>query len=176
VRGAHGADRPVEPDGEAAPTEVAAVIARLGLRPHQEGGSFRELYRSADLVVRDGRARSALTTIYFLLAAGEHGRWHVVGLDEVWYFLAGEPLELLTYDPASGAAEALVLGPLANGGTPVAIVPRDRWQAARSLGSYSLVGCTVAPGFDFADFRFVADLPDNQAPFDGVLAAYRSLL
>jgi predicted cupin superfamily sugar epimerase len=155
---------------------VETLVARLALEPHPEGGWFRELYRSADLVGRDGGLRAALTTIYFLLAAGQHGRWHVVGLDEVWHFLAGAPLELLTYDPASGTADSMTLGPLAGGGNPVAVVRRDHWQAARSTGAWSLVGCTVAPGFEFSEFRFVADVAAHAAPFDDVLAPYRELL
>jgi predicted cupin superfamily sugar epimerase len=156
--------------------DLAALIAHLELLPHPEGGHYRELYRSADRVTRDGRERAALTTIYFLLAAGQHGRWHVVGLDEVWHFVAGAPLQLLTYDPLGDTVESLELGPIAEGLSPVAIVPRDRWQAARSCGAYSLVGCTVAPGFEFADFRFVAEVPGHEAPLAGTLAPYRSLL
>lgn len=152
------------------------LVARLGLQPHPEGGYYRELYRSADEVHRDGASRAALTTIYFLLTAGQHSRWHVVRLDEVWHFLAGDPLELLTHDPASGATAAIQLAPLGAEREPVAIVRRDVWQAARTLGAYSLVGCTVAPGFDFADFRFVADLAGHRAPFAGPLSAYTHLL
>lgn len=158
------------------PGRAAQLVTALGLLPHPEGGYYREVYRSGDVVSRGGRQRSALTSIYFLLAAGEHGRWHVVELDEVWHFYEGDPLELLTYDPATGTAAAVVLGPVGGEQRPAAVVGRGVWQAARSLGSHSLVGCTVAPGFAFEDFRFVTEVPGHQAVFAGPLAAYRALL
>jgi len=153
------------------------LVARLGLRPHPEGGWYSELHRSAQTVSRDGVARAALTSIYFLLAAGQHGRWHVVASDEAWHHLDGDPLELLTWDPVTGVAGRALLGPLRVAGcAPYALVPAHVWQAARPLGGHALVGCTVGPGFDFADFRFVADLPAHEQPFAGPLAPYRSLL
>jgi uncharacterized protein len=152
------------------------LIAGLGLRVHPEGGYYREIYRSRDRVQRDGAEHGALTSIYFLLAAGQHSRWHVVGLDEVWHFLAGDPLELITYEPGQPAAERVLLGPLAGPGEPFAAVPRDIWQAARPTGDYSLVGCTVAPGFEFTHFRFVADLAGHEAAFAGPLASYAPML
>jgi predicted cupin superfamily sugar epimerase len=155
---------------------AADLIDMLGLTPHPEGGWYRELYRSADEVARDGVARAALTSIYFLLAAGQLSRWHVVTLDEVWHFHEGDPLELLSYRPGDGAVDVLTLGPPALGGPrPQHVVARDVWQAARPTGAYALVGCTVAPGFDFADFRFVADLPEAEEAFAGALAPYADL-
>lgn len=125
-----------------------ALIETLGLLPHPEGGYYREVFRSAETVQpMDSRPeRAALTTIYFLLPAGAYSRWHVVRSDEVWHFYEGAPLELLCGD------ERLLLGPVAPGQAPVQIVPAGVWQAARSQGEYTLVGCTVAPGFDFSDF------------------------
>ena len=155
---------------------AADLVETLGLAPHPEGGWYREVYRSSDAVTRDGAARDALTTIYYLLAAGQLSRWHVVALDEVWHFHEGEPLELLTCDPRDGRVEVSRLGPVtADGARPLQVVPRGVWQAARPTGAYSLVGCTVAPGFDFADFQFLADLPEADAAFAGVLAPYESL-
>jgi uncharacterized protein len=124
------------------------LIELLGLSPHPEGGYFREVFRSTELVVpADHReARSALTTIYFLLPAGAYSRWHRVLSDEVWHFYEGAPLELLCDDAR------WILGPVGPNQSPVQIVPAGAWQAARSLGEYTLVGCTVSPGFDFADF------------------------
>ena len=152
------------------------LLTLLTLQTHPEGGWYREVYRSADAVTRAGAARTALTTIDYLLVAGQLSRWHVVALDEVWHFHEGDPLELLTCDPARGTVEPLLLGPAGAGGVrPQQVVPRDVWQAARPLGSYSLVGCTVAPGFDFADFRFLADLPAAEAIFAGPLAGHREL-
>ena len=95
---------------------AADLIETLGLQPHPEGGWFREVYRSTDVVTRDGAARDALTSIYYLLAAGQLSRWHVVTLDEVWHFHEGEPLELLTCDPREGRVEVLRLGPVASDG------------------------------------------------------------
>jgi predicted cupin superfamily sugar epimerase len=155
---------------------AAELVTLLSLQPHPEGGWYREVYRSSDAVFRDGSPRVAMTTIYYLLAAGERSRWHVVTLDEVWHFHEGEPLELLTCDPARGIVEPLLLGPAAAAGArPQQVVRRDVWQAARPLGAYALVGCTVGPGFDFADFRFLADLPGADAIFAGPLAARREL-
>jgi uncharacterized protein len=155
---------------------AADLIETLGLSPHPEGGWFREVYRSADVVTRDGAAREALSSIYYLLAAGQLSRWHVVALDEVWSFHEGEPLELLTCDPSDGRVEVLSLGPVSVAGArPQQVVPRGVWQAARPTGAYSLVGCQVGPGFDYADFQFLADLPEADAIFAGVLAEHESL-
>jgi predicted cupin superfamily sugar epimerase len=154
-----------------------ALVARLGLLPHPEGGFYRELHRSLQRVLRAGDERSALTSIYFLLAAGQHGRWHVVRSDEAWHHLAGDPLELLSYEPTTALLERHRLGAVdADGCSPFAVVPAQRWQAARPLGDFALAGCTVGPGFEFADFRFVADLPAHARAFDSALAAYRTLL
>jgi len=128
---------------------AAAIIARLDLKPHPEGGHFRETFRdSAD--GRDGRAAS--TAIYFLLARGERSHWHRIGAAEVWHYYAGSPLALsIAHD---GPAETVRLGAdLAAGERPQAVVPAHAWQAAESLGDWTLVGCTVAPGFDFSTFE-----------------------
>jgi len=155
---------------------AADLIETLGLQPHPEGGWFREVFRSTDVVTRDGVARDALSSIYYLLAAGQLSRWHVVTLDEVWSFHEGDPLELLTCDPREGNVEVLKLGPVStDGARPQHVVARGVWQAARPTGAYSLVGCQVGPGFDYADFLFLADLPEADAIFAGALAEYESL-
>ena len=142
------------------------LIATLDLRPHPEGGFYREIFRSSALVTpADGRGpRSALTTIYFLLTEDTHSRWHQVISDEVWHLYEGGPLELLEL---SASGEELVrhrLAPIGNGeDAPVRTVNAGRWQAARPLGDYALVGCTVGPGFDFADFRLLADDAEGAA-------------
>ncbi|MDF1506088.1 cupin domain-containing protein [Roseisolibacter sp. H3M3-2] len=141
---------------------AAALIATLDLRPHPEGGHYRELFRSdARVATDDGRgARAALTTIYFLLAAGAVSRWHRVASDEVWHLYEGGPLELLELDADARTLARHRLAPVADGdgaGAVVLTVPAGRWQAARPLGDYALVGCTVGPGFDFADFAMLAD-------------------
>jgi predicted cupin superfamily sugar epimerase len=143
---------------------VAELIEKLELLPHPEGGYYREVFRSAaDVTPKGARdSRSALTTIYFLLAAGQHSRWHQLRSDEVWHFYEGHPLEQLTADAELQRIEVRTLGaedPYAS----VYVVPATYWQAARTTGAYSLVGCTVGPGFDFADFRLLADVPEQAA-------------
>ena len=132
---------------------AAEVIHLLGLAPHPEGGHFRETFRnstSADASGNPGRAAS--TAIYFLLAAGEVSRWHRVDAAEVWHWYAGALL-VLTISDADGRRE-IRLGPnLAAGERPQAVVPAGAWQQAASLGAWTLVGATVAPGFQFAGFE-----------------------
>ncbi len=129
--------------------DAEAVIAILGLEPHPEGGYFKETFRD---IQPDG-SRAASTAIYFLLKAGQVSRWHRVDAVEVWHWHAGAPLELGLAAPKSGP-RTIRLGPdLADGARPQAVVPSGYWQQARSLGDWTLVGCTVAPGFSFAGFE-----------------------
>jgi uncharacterized protein len=129
---------------------AADVIGLLDLEPHPEGGHYRQTFRDARMV--DGRATS--TAIYFLLARGERSHWHKVDATEVWHYHAGAPLLLEIAASANGPVERLTLGPdLAAGERPQGVVPAQVWQAARSLGDWTLVGCTVAPGFEFAGFE-----------------------
>ena len=143
-----------------------SLIAQLELQPHPEGGWYREIHRSTQTISRsDGEARSALTTILFLLHAGEISSWHrVSAADETWHFAGGDPLELLTLPPAGGEVRRQWLGPVEDGLTPVAVVEADWWQAARSTGPWSLVSCCVGPGFEFADYSLLRDLPELQRP------------
>jgi len=127
---------------------AAQLIRDLGLQPHPEGGHYAEVHRSA-----------AVTSIYFLLAAGEASRWHRVRSEEIWHFYEGAPLELLQLTPAGTELERIALGPLEDRQEPVHCVPANYWQAARSRGAYTLVGCTVAPAFQFADFALLKDSP-----------------
>lgn len=138
---------------------VQTLIAQLGLKPHPEGGYYGELYRSERSVTpADGRgSRSALTTIYFLLPAGAVSRWHQVQSDEVWHFYEGAPLELWIASPLGDRVDRRQLGALHGRQRPVHAVPAGWWQAARSTGDYTLVGCTVGPGFDFRDFVLASD-------------------
>jgi predicted cupin superfamily sugar epimerase len=137
-----------------------ALIADLRLSPHPQGGYFRELHRSAGTVQpSDTRGpRAALTTIYFLLTAGSHSRWHRVSSDEVWHLYEGEPIELLVADPDFISLQRIVLQAASAHSGPTHTVPAGWWQAARPLGGYALAGCTVAPGFDFSDFSFLRGL------------------
>jgi uncharacterized protein len=128
---------------------AADIIARLELKPHPEGGHYRETFRDAR-VDAAGRARS--TAIYFLLARHERSHWHRIDAVEVWHYYAGHALILQIADDSG--RRSLRLGPdLAAGEVPQAIVPPHAWQAAESTGDWTLVGCTVAPGFDFATFE-----------------------
>ncbi len=151
------------------------LIASLALQPHPEGGWYRELHRSAMRVETPRGMRSALTTIYYLLEQHQVSRWHVVAADEIWHFYSGAPLELLAYDPAARKLTRQRLAP-PGAGAPVGIVDAGVWQAARSLGAYSLVGCSVGPGFEFDDFRLVAALAEHAAHFTGELARCSELL
>jgi uncharacterized protein len=136
---------------------AAELVERLRLQPHPEGGFYAEVHRSPVVVqARGGRpARAALTSIYFLLPAGAVSRWHRVASDEVWCHLEGAPIELLLLQ--GHEAHSHVLGPVAGPQRPQHTVPASVWQAARSLGDYSLAACMVAPGFDFADFELMPD-------------------
>lgn len=128
------------------------IIELLELKPHPEGGHFRETFRDA----REGE-RAASTAIYFLLAEGEVSRWHRVDAAEVWHWYGGAALEL-AIAPAGGNTTHVRLGPdLRSGERPQAVVPAGDWQSARSLGKWTLVGCTVAPGFEFSGFELAAD-------------------
>jgi hypothetical protein len=132
------------------------IIRLLGLEPHPEGGRFRQTFRDAREV--DGRAVS--TAIYFLLARGERSHWHRVDAVELWHYYAGAPLELEI--AAGGQIQRMRLGPdLSAGERPQAIVPAHTWQAAESTGDWTLTGCTVAPGFEYAGFELA---PSNWAP------------
>jgi hypothetical protein len=143
---------------------VRELVERLGLAPHPEGGFYREHFRSAGRVTpTDGRGeRAALTAIHFLLPGGAHSRWHEVRSDEQWTFLEGEPLELFVLDARARSVRRVVLGPLSESCVPTFVVPAGAWQAARATGLYTLVTCTVGPGFDFADFRLLADDPRDR--------------
>jgi|HubBroStandDraft_6_1064221.scaffolds.fasta_scaffold335069_2 predicted cupin superfamily sugar epimerase len=145
--------KPVTTFPENAPPVLTAadVIRLLDLKPHPEGGHFRETFRDKRLV-EDGRTAS--TAIYFLLARGERSHWHRVDAVEIWHWHAGAPLALETAPSGSGPIARLTLGPnLVAGERPQAVVPTQVWQAAQSLGDWTLVGCTVAPGFEFAGFE-----------------------
>lgn len=138
-------------------TEADRIIKHLALAPHPEGGHYRQTWAA------DGPGRPAGTCIYFLLRAGERSHWHRVDAAEIWHFYAGSPLILSLSPTDTGPRRDLTLGPdLAAGQQPQLIVPPDHWQMAASTGAYTLVGCTVSPGFTFAHFTLAApgfDIP-----------------
>jgi predicted cupin superfamily sugar epimerase len=128
---------------------AAEVIADLDLKPHPEGGHYRETFRDP---VCNSDGRSASTAIYFLLARGERSHWHRIDAAEIWHYYAGSALTLHIADDAG--QRVVHLGQdLSAGELPQAIVPANAWQAAETTGDWTLVGCTVAPGFDFAKFE-----------------------
>ena len=159
-------------------TRAEFLIRHLRLLPHPEGGYFRELFRSdQEVLPHDGRGgRSALTTIYYLLAAGQQSRLHRVGSDEVWHFYEGEPLELLWVDRAEERCNRTLLAPVGVESAPVHVVPAGCWQAARPLGDYALVGCSVGPGFDFADFEMISRDSAEAARLAARFPEFRGLL
>ena len=127
------------------------VINLLALKPHPEGGYFRESFRDHRTVAG---ARAASTAIYFLLARGERSHWHRVDAAEVWHYYTGAPLLLEIAEHVGAPVKRVTLGPdLAAGERPQAVVGAGSWQAATSLGDWTLVGCTVAPGFEFSGFE-----------------------
>jgi len=135
---------------------AADIIEALKLEPHPEGGWYIQTFQ--DQAGTDGRARS--TAIFYLLEEGNRSHWHRVDAVEIWHYHAGAPLELsLSLDGIE--SRTLVLGPeILDGQTPQGIVREGEWQSARSLGAWTLIGCTVAPGFEFSGFEMAA--PDWQ--------------
>lgn len=127
------------------------LIESLALAPHPEGGWYRQIFKSDERVTRhsDHAQRSALTTIYFLLVEGTHSAWHRVRSDEAWHFYEGDALELLTRADENDAPRITRL----DADHRVHVVRAREWQAARTLGAYALVGCSVGPGFEFEDFE-----------------------
>ena len=132
---------------------AAEVIRLLDLMPHPEGGHFRETFR--DERAHDGRAHG--TAIYFLLAEGEVSRWHRVDASEIWHWYAGAPLVLRITESDAPPTETVLGNNLTANERPQAVVPGNYWQSARSLGAWTLVGCTVAPGFEFVHFVMAPD-------------------
>ncbi len=140
------------------------IIAELDLSPHPEGGWYRQTW----IARAEAGARPAGTAILFLLKDGAHSHWHRVDATEIWHFHAGAPLELRHAADDAGPAECIILGTdLDAGQVPQGIVPSHHWQSARTLGAWTLVGCTVSPGFQFEGFELAApdfDIPPRSLP------------
>ncbi len=145
------------------PEQIQSLIDTYNLAPHPEGGYYREIFRSKDNVVSPvcNEKRSAATQIYFLLGKRDISRFHRVVHDEIWHFYEGSPLNLICFDGTKTCP--VTIGPGCDDFTFV--VKGGVWQAAESTGDYTLVGCTVAPGFDFEDFSFLSDSPDELEKF-----------
>ncbi|MBA4800891.1 MAG: cupin domain-containing protein [Euryhalocaulis sp.] len=127
------------------------IIAMLDLAPHPEGGFFRETWRD-----ETGEGRAASTAIYFLLTEGNRSHWHRVDASETWHYYAGAPLILRIHDD-NGPQEIRLGADLAAGERPQGVVPPHAWQSAETTGDWTLVGCTVAPGFEFDHFELAPE-------------------
>jgi predicted cupin superfamily sugar epimerase len=139
--------------------DARAVIERLELLPHPEGGWYRETWRGPD-----AGGRPVATSIYYLLEAGASSRWHRIDADEIWSWHAGSPLEL-SISPDGGAVDRAILGiALERGERPQVVVPARAWQSARTVGEWTLAGCAVAPGFTFEGFELA---PEGWRPARG---------
>jgi hypothetical protein len=135
-----------------------ALIKLLSLAPHPEGGFFREIFRSSSIVSSStGLRRTAITSIYYLIPAGQVSKFHRVASDEIWHYLEGEPLELYTLDPSLATLETHLLGRTSDKTQPIQVVLASFWQAAMPTGAFTLAGCTVGPGFEYEDSVMLAD-------------------
>jgi predicted cupin superfamily sugar epimerase len=143
-------------DPQALNPRAAELIRTLKLQPHPEGGHYAEVFRSVQKVQpgEDRPLRPGLTSIDFLLTAGQFSAWHRVTSDEVWHLLEGPALRLWLAPPDLSAFTSVDLAPVSARSAPRHVVPAGWWQAAEPVGEYAYVGATVGPGFDFADFTF----------------------
>ncbi len=143
------------------------LIDVLKLTPHPEGGYYREIYRSESKLISpvNGEMRNSLTDIYFLLLSGQISRLHRVVHDEIWHFYEGDPLELIEVQSDDMKMSKIILGDDNGIVKYTHCIKGGNWQAAYSTGEYSLVGCTVAPGFDFTDFEFLKENADVHSTF-----------
>ena len=140
-------------------SRASTLIALLSLKPHPEGGFYREVFRSPRHVTAEPTfgQRSAITTIYFLIMGDEPSRWHRILSDEIWHFLEGSPAEVFSVEPIGLEMTQHILGPAKPGEQPAVVVPAGHWQCTRTHGEYMLAACTVGPGFDFSDFQLLRD-------------------
>ena len=136
------------------PTRIEELKASLQLQSHVEGGHYHRFY-PPDGVGNVG-VRRAMSAIHYLLEAGQCSSWHRVDAEEAWHFVEGDPLELLIYNPVTQRPDRYCLGPLTGGMHAMTVVPAGAWQAARPLGSYTLVTCVVAPEFEYEGHELLA--------------------
>ena len=129
------------------------IIEELGMQPHPEGGWYVEMFR--DSASSNGRSHS--TAIYYLLEIGQISHWHRVDAVEIWHWYGGAPLELSVSEDGHGVERIRLGNEVTQGERPQGIVPRSAWQSARSTGEWTLIGCTVAPGFEFSGFEMAAE-------------------
>ncbi|MGL5889980.1 MAG: cupin domain-containing protein [Bacteroidia bacterium] len=155
-------------------SRAAFLIRHLHMQPHPEGGYYAEHFRSQQLVeLKNGSPRSAVTSIYYLLQRNEVSRWHVVDADEIWHWHEGDVQELWLANPELTELRIIRLGQAGSESQPSAVVPAGWFQAVRSTGTYTLCGCTVAPGFQFSGFRFLlGDEPEKLKALNPDAAAF----
>jgi hypothetical protein len=135
--------------------DADGIIERLGLEPHPEGGRYREVHRAA------GDGRSPITAIYYLLRAGERSHWHRIDATEIWHWYAGAPLLMSISQDGASVSRPVLGNQLDLGQRPQIVIPPGAWQAAEPQGDWTLIGCTVAPGFEFAGFEMA---PEGWSP------------
>ena len=154
--------------------DIQKINKKYKLQSHPEGGYFQEIYRSVQKVNSKlaGEERSTVTHIYFLLAKGQISRFHKVLHDEIWNFYEGSPLKIIEFDGQK--PEEKIIG--REKGDYFAVVKGGVFQAAESMGEYSLVGCSVAPGFDFKDFSFLNDEPQMLENLKSKYPDYKRLI
>jgi uncharacterized protein len=139
------------------PTRAEELISTLQLSPHPEGGYFRRIYESTKRTEVNGLERPTLTAIKYLLTAGVTSRWHRVDATEIWDWQEGSALELSMFDPEARTLSRAQLDTSARGGQQSQVVPAGVWQSARSLGDYSLMDCSVSPGFVWKGFQLLEE-------------------
>jgi predicted cupin superfamily sugar epimerase len=152
------------------------LIRRLQLQPHPEGGYYAEVYRAHGRVGTRRGQRAAATSIYFLLPRGHKSLLHRVRSDELWHYYEGAPLRLIEVDPQLSRGRVHRLGPERGATRQVLTIAADHWQAAETTGDYTLVGCTVAPGFEFVDFTLLKDAPAARNKLQRALPALRKFV
>ena len=142
--------------------ESSEIIKQLKLLPHPEGGWFREILRSENYVIRkDGEKRNNITGIYYMLLKNEISTWHRVNSsDEIWIYLRGAPLNLWCLDDGNKELRKLSI----DSNNPIEMIPSGYWQAASSIGAFTLTSCCVGPGFDFSDFEMLRNLDPSLRP------------
>ena len=138
---------------------VSELISLLELEPHVGGGYIREVFRSTNLIHLPGNReeRKASTTIYYLLAVGEYDSWHRLDGDEAWHYYEGAMLELFWIEQGAEKYTRSPIGEVGELSRPVAVVPGGCWQMARTTGEYTLVGCTMGPGFEYEGYQLLRD-------------------
>jgi uncharacterized protein len=149
--------------------EAVELAQALKLSPHPEGGHYREIFRSGEIVNWRGEELAASTAILYLLAKGQISRWHRIPQAEVWHFYGGDALDLAFFDEGTLKLNRAML----DRNHPVAVVPGGCWQAAKPFGRYALMGCTVAPGFEFRYLEMLNATPDKADAFGKTVPGFR---